>query len=162
MAKSSQSPPVDTTTEKLVPVAPGAAFTFGYYFAGAGLITTLLAAQSLGLGLSTGLPGQLGLIGGAIGGSLGWYFNRTQTLILSGQASQRLRQELEVALSEMGYSLQETDGTVSLYQRSPLRRALAGNILVQQSNDTYWLIVSRAANIRRLAKRLNLDLHATR
>ncbi len=147
--------PKETEPKLILPTGPGATFTFFYYFSGVALITALFTAETLGLGFSSRLSGQIGILGGAIAGLLGLHFNRTQTLTLTPPSPQALAQQLAAALSEMGYTCAETEGTVSLYQRSPWRRFFAGDIFLQQEAGTFTL-VSRAANIRRLTRVLQL------
>ena len=140
----------DTTD---LPKGPGIAFTFVYYFSGAALVTALFTAKTLGVGFSSGITGQFALAAGSLGGLLGVFFNRTKTLEISVAKPKVFNREMEAALTEMGYVLAETVDGIAVYQQSPLRRLFSGDIYVQKQRKTV-VFVSRAANIRRLAKRL--------
>lgn len=147
----------DTSLDDALPVGPGGTFTFIYYFLTAAFITALFSAKAFGVSVFTPLPWEVGFIGGAIGGSLGILFNRSQTLEVSSFRSKKaFRQELNTALSRMGYAFVEHDdtGTVACYQRPNASRVFSGDIYVQERDDTV-LIVSRAQNIRALEKLLN-------
>lgn len=136
-----------------LPGGPGAAFTFVYYFSGAALITAFLAAKTLGIGMNTGLTGQLALTIGTISGLLGTFFNRTRTLELTFTNRKTFTRELKGVLAAAGYTLAETTGSLSLYQRSRLGRLFAGDVYVQL-RDNSAALVSRATNIRTLKKAL--------
>ncbi|MDB9526644.1 hypothetical protein PN498_11635 [Oscillatoria sp. CS-180] len=136
-----------------LPTGPGASFTFLYYFSTAALLTALFTARTFGVGLATGLPGQFALVGGAMSGLLGVFMNRTVTVEIPFTKKKPFLRQLESAIADMGYSLDETEGTVSRYRKVRLSRWLAGNIFVQQREQSVML-VSRAANVRTLKKRL--------
>jgi hypothetical protein len=140
-----------------LPVGPGGLFTFIYYFSTAAFITALFSAKAFGVSVFTPLPWEVACIGGAIGGSLGVLFNRSQTLEVSDFSSQKVfRQELTTALSRLGYAFVSHDdsGTVACYQRPNASRVFSGDIYVQERDDAV-LIVSRAQNIRALEKILD-------
>jgi len=143
----------DLTIEEELPTGPGAAFTFIYYFSTAAFITALVTAKTLGVGLTTGIPGEVALMGGAIGGSLGVAFNRSKVLEVSFTSKKKFRQQMSRALSDMRYYLASSDGTIARYQRPNASRFFAGDIYVQEREKS-MVFVSRARNIRTLEKRL--------
>ena len=136
-----------------LPKGPGVVFTFVYYFSGATLVTVLFTVKTLGVGFSSGITGQFALIAGSLGGGLGVFFTRTKTLEISVSKPKVFAQKVEETLAEMGYSLTETVDDIAVYQRSQLRWLFSGDIYVQKQ-DKAVVFVSRAANIRRLEKRL--------
>jgi hypothetical protein len=141
------------TVEEELPTGPGAAFTFIYYFSTAAFITALVTAKTLGVGVTTGIPGEVALLGGAIGGALGVAFNRSKVLEVSFTSKKKFRQQMSRALSDMRYYLASSDGTISRYQKPNASRFFAGDIYVQE-RDQSMVFVSRAGNIRTLEKRL--------
>jgi hypothetical protein len=149
-----ESPETPNRADTDLPQGPGIAFTFIYYFSGAALITALFAAQSLGVGFATGLPGQVGLLGGLVGGSLGVLFNRTRTLEIPVTSPKQMAGKLASTLEAMGYTQTDTlENGIEVYQQGSFRRFFTGAILVQRRSQA-WFLVSRAANIRTLKKRL--------
>lgn len=153
MTETSPTPPEPSSLPSELPTGPGPVFTFAYYFSGAALIATLVVVKALGAGLGTGITGQLALAAGSIGGTLGVLFNRTKTLEISVSGRRAWKQPLEQALTARGYTLAATEGPVSVYQKSRLRRLFAGDIYVYHHDQTV-VLVSRAANIRALEKHL--------
>jgi len=147
-----ETPNSSSETPRL-PTGPGARFTFIYYFSGTALITAFFTAKTLGIGYSTGLPGQVALIGGVIGGTLGVLFNRTESWEMPFSSRKRFTQQLQAAMAEMGYAHIETVDGVDRYQRSALGRFFSGDIFVQLQ-DQQAVFVSRISNIRSLRKRL--------
>lgn len=137
-----------------LPQGPGVVFTFIYYFSGAALIAVLFTAKTLGVGFNAGVVGQAALLVGGVSGLLGTFYNRTKTLKIEVTQSKAFTRKLTETLMDMGYTLTETLEDVALYQRSGLAKFFAGNIYVQQQ-DSAVVFVSRAANIRTLAKRLS-------
>lgn len=142
------------TLDDELPTGPGAAFTFMYYFSTAAFITALVTAKTLGVGLATGLPGEVAILGGAIGGSLGVLFNRSRTLEIPFTSKKKFRQEMARVLSSMGYSLDHSEGPIAHYQKPNASRFFAGDIYVQERPKS-MVFVSRARNIRTLEKRFN-------
>ncbi|MGP1373477.1 MAG: hypothetical protein ACTS3T_11670 [Almyronema sp.] len=134
---------------------PGFGFTFLYYFAGIGLITTLLAAQSLHVRLETGIPAQLGIGVGLLGGLIAAYFNQTLLLEVPFQSKKQFLRSLNQSLNEMGYTPAAEAEGVLVYQRSPLSQLFSGKVYVQISENNA-LIFSRAIHIRSLRQRLPL------
>ncbi|MGF1458033.1 MAG: hypothetical protein ACFBSG_03305 [Leptolyngbyaceae cyanobacterium] len=143
----------DADLDAALPEGPGASFTFLYYFLTAGTITGLFAARLFGVGLATPLPTEVAIAGGLTGGLLGVWFNRSQTLTIPFTHQKRFRQRLETTLQTMGYALDATEGTLSRYQKPNASRLFAGDIYVQWRSQSV-VLVSRASNIRALAKRL--------
>ncbi|HIK46448.1 MAG TPA: hypothetical protein IGR64_16435 [Leptolyngbyaceae cyanobacterium M65_K2018_010] len=147
------APPIDE--KNLLPPGPGFGVTFLYYFLGTALVTTLLARQTLGVALDTGVPTQLGLLCGGVGGMLGALVNRSRTLVLACPSQKKFQLQLTTLLAEMGYSpaLEEAPDGLLVYQRSALGQWLSGKVYVQiEGNRAH--IRSRATHLRRLQKRL--------
>ncbi len=137
-----------------LPSGPGGTFTFIYYFSGAALITALFTVKTLGVGLSTGLPGEFALVGGLIAGTAGVFFNRTQTVEIPFQRRKLFKQQLASVMADLGYVCKDSENGIDCYQRSSLQRWFAGDIYVRVQEQSA-LFVSRAANIRTLKKRLD-------
>ncbi|MEO1181366.1 MAG: hypothetical protein AAFX51_11055, partial [Cyanobacteria bacterium J06636_28] len=81
------------------------------------------------------------------------FYNRTKMLKLEVTQPKAFMRKLAETLMDMGYTLTETLDDISLYRRSGLGKFFAGDIYVQRQ-DNAVILVSRAANIRTLAKRL--------
>ncbi|NEQ46533.1 MAG: hypothetical protein F6K00_24525 [Leptolyngbya sp. SIOISBB] len=153
MTKTPDSPNnADLSLDEELPIGPGTSFTFLYYFVTAGIITWLFAARLFGIGLTTPLPAELGLLGGGIAGLLGILFNRSQTLEVPFTSKKQFRQQLNDVLTGMGYALDTTEGSVDRYQKPNASRFFAGDIFVQQRGQSA-IFVSRASNIRTLKRR---------
>lgn len=147
------SPSPDETPT--LPQGPGFGFTFLYYFVGTALITTLMATQTLGLGMETGVPNRFGLLFGVIGGLLGASFNRSSTLTLTCPNQKTFKQQLTNILAEMGYSEvpdARTDG-ILVFQRSALRQIFSGRVYVLIDGKQAHLS-SRTSHLRRLRQQL--------
>ncbi len=154
MAKIPDSPtPKDLNLDDELPVGPGTSFTFLYYLVTAGVISWLFAARLFGVGLTTLLPAEIGLLGGGIAGLLGILFNRSQTLEVPFSSKKKFRQQLHDVMVGMGYALETTEGSVDRYQKPNASRFFAGDIFVQQ-RDQSAIFISRASNIRMLKRRL--------
>lgn len=154
MPETPETPePVDHPLDAELPIGPGASFTFLYYFITAGVIAWLFAARLFGVGLITPVPSEIGLAGGAIAGLFGLVFNRSQTLEVTFTSQKKFRQQLNDVLAGMGYILADTEGSVARYQKPKASRFFAGDIFVQQRQQSA-ILVSRASNIRALARRL--------
>lgn len=147
------------TDEPTLPAGPGFGLTFLYYFCGTALVTTLLAVKTLGIGLDTGLPNQLGLVFGAAGGGLGALINRSSTIEVPFSSPKKFKAKLDAALADMGYTEDRTadlDG-VLVYRRSFLRQLLSGKIYVLlQAKQAQ--ISSRIVHVQRLKRRLDKKL----
>lgn len=151
--KPDTSEPTELTQDDDLPIGPGASFTFLYYFVTAGVIASLFTARLYGISLTAPLPEAAGLAGGAIAGLLGVFFNRSRSLEIAFTSKRKFRQQLNDLMAGMGYTLDETHGTVERYQKPNASRWFAGDILVQQK-DKSAVFVSRASNIRTVAKNL--------
>ncbi len=155
MTKTPDSPNnADLSLDEELPIGPGTSFTFLYYFVTAGIITWLFVARLFGIGLTTPLPAELGLLGGGIAGLLGILFNRSQTLEVPFTSKKQFRQQLNDVLTSMGYALEATEGSVDRYQKPNTSRFFAGDIFVQQRGKSA-IFISRASNIRRLKQRFD-------
>lgn len=128
---------------------PGAAATFLYYFTSTAVILSFVVAQSIGIGIDTGVPQQVGAIGGLMAGVLGTYFNRTISFSVPYESAKKFLNRLETTLSQLGYEqIAEVDG-VRTYQRSGLSKWFSGRVFVQTEAGTAT-IASRAITIRNL------------
>lgn len=132
---------------------PGFSATFLYYFASTGVIFTLVAMQSMGLHSAAGLPQQLGIAGGVVGGLVGAYFNRSMTIVVPFQNQKQFLSTLEAALNSMGYGQVSQEEDVHVYERSNLSKWFSGKIYVQMEKQQAT-IASRAVHIRQLQKGL--------
>jgi hypothetical protein len=132
---------------------PGIGLTFLYYFAITSLIGTLLASQARHLSLATGMPNQLGIILGLLGGSIGTYFNRSLSLKLSMGDRQTLLNQLNPIFEALGYTQTDTTDQALIYQRPQWRGLFSGKIYVYPQ-DHSATIISRAVHIRALKNRL--------
>ncbi|RZM79403.1 hypothetical protein [Leptolyngbya iicbica] len=135
-----------------LPIGPGTSFTFLYYFVTAGVITWLFVARLFGIGLTTPLPAELGLLGGGLAGLLGIFFNRSTTLEIPFTSKKQFRQQLKEVMTGMGYALDTTEGSVDRYQKPNASRFFSGDIFVQQRGESA-IFVSRVSNIRTLKRR---------
>lgn len=144
--------PDDTPT---LPQGPGFGLTFLYYFVGTALVTTLMATQTLGIGLETGQPNQFGLLFGVIGGLVGASLNRSGTLALTCPSQKTFRQQLANILSEMGYGevADARDDGILVYERTGLSGRFSGKIYVLIDGKTATLS-SRTSHLRRLRQQL--------
>ncbi|MEO0409024.1 MAG: hypothetical protein AAF289_16900 [Cyanobacteria bacterium P01_A01_bin.135] len=154
MAKST----TEATDLQAADVGPGAIATFLYYFTSTTLLASFVAFKGLNLSFATGQPQVLGLLAGLLAGGLGAYFNRTVATAIATPNSDRTLVEVEAVLEDLGYSLGETVTdeamVVRIYQRSPLRQLLSGQIYLQQQSQQL-IIASRAGQVRQLQRRLN-------
>jgi hypothetical protein len=129
--------------------------TFLYYFVGTALVTSLLATQTLGLGLETGRNNPFSLLFGIIGGVVGASLNHSSSLTLTCPNQKSFRQQLNAILAEMDYSEApdaRTDG-ILVYQRSGLQGVFSGRIYVLISGNQAQLS-SRNSHLRRLRQQL--------
>lgn len=141
--------------EPTLPSGPGFGLTFLYYFSGTALVTALLATQTLGIGLDTGLPNLYGTLFGAVGGLLGALVNRSTTLELPISSRKTFKRELDAALVEMGYT-EDSDANVNpilIYRRPFVRQLLSGRVYVL-IGEKQVQISSRAVHMGGIRKRL--------
>jgi hypothetical protein len=154
MSHSPNDPPTPDDTPELPP-GPGFGATFLYYFLGTALVTTLLATQTLGMTLETGIPTQFGLLVGAVGGLIGAFANRSNTLVVPCPSEKKFNQQLDTVLTDMGYS-QDQEASIEnvlVYRRPPLRQAFSGKVYVL-IQDNQAQIRSRAIHISSIKQRL--------
>ncbi len=152
--ESPESPQaVNPAPDTQLPTGPGFALTFLYYFSGSALVAMVLAVKSSPYGLSTGVPGQLALIVGAVGGFLGGFFNHTMMLEVPFTNRKAFVKSLEAVLTPLGYELAEEVDKVQVYRRSSLRQLFSGSIYVEIQQQRA-VLSSRAMTIRVLRKRL--------
>jgi hypothetical protein len=133
---------------------PGFLPTFLYYFTGTAIIFTLLASKGLGLSLSTGVPEQLGILGGLVAGTLGAYLNQTTTFSVQFRDRQKFFRELETTLNQLGYEQTAEEDGLRVYERSSARKLFSGKVYVQLEGNSATL-GSRASIVRRLRKGLS-------
>ncbi|HEY9660135.1 MAG TPA: hypothetical protein V6C65_16885 [Allocoleopsis sp.] len=128
---------------------PDGRVTFLYYFASTAAILSLVISRGGGIGMETGFPQVIALVGGLIAGSLGAYFNRTVSFTVPMQNRQKSLADLEMVLSQMGYNQTEEAEGVKIYDRPSWSKWVSGKIYVHLENKTAT-IASRAATIRQL------------
>ena len=155
MAETPDSPEkADHALDEELPVGPGASFTFLYYFITAGVVAWLFAARLFGVSLITPLSSEVGLLAGAIGGLLGVTFNRSQTLEVTFDSKKEISPTAQRGPDWHGVRPGRKKQAPYRGIKSPTLAAFfAGDIFVQQ-RETSVVLVSRASNIRVLAKRL--------
>ena len=137
-------------------LGPENSFTFLYYFGTTTLITIVLASMVLNLSPMNGLPNQLGLVMGLVGGTLGLYFNRSITLKQPIKGHKVFLNQISQPLAELGYTQVDDDSLPAdlvLYSRSKLRGMLSGKIYIRLDAKTAY-ITSRAVHIRGLKQKL--------
>ncbi|MBE9178775.1 hypothetical protein IQ268_09410 [Oculatella sp. LEGE 06141] len=133
---------------------PGFTATFLYYFATTAILFTLLASQVLHLGTGTGIPQQVGILGGLIAGVLGAYFNRTTTFSVGFKNQKTFLKELHKTMQAMGYEQKAQEEDVLIYERPGLGKVLAGKVYVQLEPETVT-IASRSIQLKRIQKTLS-------
>ncbi len=153
--------PPESTEQQTREFGPGAAATFLYYFASTAVAITFVMSRSTGLGVGTGLPEQVGAVGGLVAGLLGLYFNRTAQFSLPLQGRKKFLNELDTVLAQYGYQpvpsdqleqlTAETSGSLRVYERSGASKWLSGRIFVQVE-DQQVTLASRAGTVRALKK----------
>jgi hypothetical protein len=130
---------------------PGLVATFLYYFSSTAVVLTFVTIQSTGLNLATGIPQQVGGLGGLIAGVLGTYFNRTLSFSVPVEGRKKFLNQLESTLTGMGYEKIADEEGVQTYQRSSFSKWFSGRIFVQVE-DQQATIASRAITVRNLKK----------
>jgi hypothetical protein len=150
------TPETPTPDDKpTLPQGPGFAFTFLYYFVGTALVTALLATQTLGVGLETGIPNRFGLLFGVVGGGIGALTNRSRSLTLPCPSQKNFQQQLNTILTDMGYAAvpdARTDG-VMVYRRNALRQLFSGPVYVLLEGKQAH-ISSRTVQLGRIQRQL--------
>jgi hypothetical protein len=132
---------------------PGFLLTFIYYFSSSAILLSVVASKALDLGLGTGLPQQIGFVGGVVVGLIGASLNRTVSFEVPFESRSRFAGTLEHVLSQLGYrEVEEVDG-VTVYARPAMAKVLSGQLYVKL-DDRSATIASRAVNIQKLKKQL--------
>jgi hypothetical protein len=132
---------------------PGIAATFLYYFTSTAVVLTFIASQSAGISINSGIPQQVGALGGLLAGVLGTYLNRTVSFSVPVENPKKFLKELEATLTQLGYE-QIAEEEVRIYQRSSFSKWFSGRIFVHFA-DQQATIASRAITIRSLRKLLD-------
>jgi hypothetical protein len=130
---------------------PGFVATFLYYFSSTAVVLAFVTMQSTGLNLATGIPQQVGGLGGLIAGILGAYFNRTICFSVPVEGRKKFLNQLDSTLAGMGYEKISDEEGVQTYQRSAWSQWFSGRIFVQVE-DQQATIASRAITVRSLKK----------
>jgi hypothetical protein len=128
---------------------PGFLLTFIYYFATTAMALTVVVAQATGLEVSTGIPQQVGALGGALAGLAGVYFNRSVSLTVPFADRKKFLKQLNELLTPLNYHLYSEGDDIQIYERSGLNKWLSGRVFVklEQKEAT---IASRAVVMRQL------------
>lgn len=137
---------------------PGFWATFLYYFASTAFVFSLVTMQGLGVGMDTGLPQQVGLVGGLISGLIGGYFNRTMTLEVPVKNKKVFLKTVKATLAQLGYQekqdqTQEAEDDILVYERQGLGKFLSGKVYIQIDKNSAT-IASRAGQMRKLRKEM--------
>lgn len=136
---------------------PGLASTFLYYFVVTTIIMTAIASRATSLSLDSGLPQQLGVGIGLLGGAIGSYFNRTTSFTMASTTPKTLVKSLKTILTDMGYELSEDrdrlDDDILLYQRSGFSALFSGNVFLQLEERSIT-VAARSSCINRIQKAL--------
>ena len=135
-------------------LGPENSLTFLYYFGTTTLITIVLASLVLHLSPMSGLPNQLGLVMGLVGGSLGLYFNRSITLKQPIKGHKVFLNQISQPLAQLGYTRVDDESLPAdlvMYARSNVRGLLSGKIYIRLEAKTAY-ITSRAVHIRGLKR----------
>jgi hypothetical protein len=127
--------------------------TFIYYFATTALILTLVISQSTGLAIASGIPQQVGAIGGVLVGLVGIYFNRSVMVTAHFSDRKKFLTELEAILTTMDYKLLTEEEDIRVYERSGFRKWLSGRVFVQLEKQQAT-IATRAVHMRCLEPEL--------
>lgn len=138
-----------------LPQGPGFGVAFLYYFVGTALMATLLASKTLGMGLDTGIPSQLGLVVGGVGGVAGGLINRSRTLTLPCSSRKTFLQALNQVLNAMGYSEDPDARTddVLVYRRSTLSQLFSGKVYLLIDGKQAYLS-SRSTQLQAIQRKL--------
>ncbi len=123
--------------------------TFIYYFATTAIVITVVVSQATGLEIATGIPQQIGALGGALAGLVGVYFNRSVAIVAPFLEKEKFLAELETLLTAMGYQLQAEGNEVRVYARSGIQKWLSGRIFVKFEGQAAT-IASRAVHMRQI------------
>lgn len=123
--------------------------TFIYYFATTAIVITGIVSQATGLPIATGIPQQIGSLGGALAGLAGVYFNRSVSIVVPFLEEKKFLVELETLLTTLGYQLQAEGEGVRVYARSGVSKWLSGRIFLKFEGQEAT-IASRAVQMRKI------------
>ncbi|MBD1868160.1 hypothetical protein H6F95_12775 [Cyanobacteria bacterium FACHB-471] len=132
---------------------PGFGVTFLYYFTSTAVLFTLVSSQALGIGMGSGIPQQVGLMGGLAAGLMGAYFNRTTTLSVTFKGKKAFLSNLNNVLGQMGYQQKSEADDLLVYERSELGKFLSGKVYVQLEPEKATL-ASRSIQLKRIQKQI--------
>ncbi|MEO0378522.1 MAG: hypothetical protein AAF329_28785 [Cyanobacteria bacterium P01_A01_bin.17] len=137
---------------------PGVGFTFLYYFSMTIVVVVIAGSQGLNLSVASVQLYRYGIILGVLAGGIGSYFNRTASIDISTQDASVQKSQLGQILADLGFERdseateQQEDYTV--YRRSGLASLFSGKIFIAQRSSKTTQVVSRAATLRQLQRRL--------
>lgn len=132
---------------------PGFGVTFLYYFTSTAVLFTLVSSQALGTGMGSGIPQQVGLMGGLVAGLMGAYFNRTTTLSVTFKGKKAFLSNLNNVLGQMGYQQKSEEDDLLVYERSALGKFLSAKVYVQLEPEKAT-IASRSIQLKRIQKQI--------
>jgi hypothetical protein len=135
---------------------PGFLSTFIYYFATTAIVITTVVSQGTGLEIATGIPQQIGALGGALAGLVGVYFNRSVAIVVPFLEKEKFLAELETLLTAMGYQLQAEGNEVRVYARSGINKWLSGRVFVKFEGQEAT-IASRAVHMRQIEPQIQAN-----
>jgi hypothetical protein len=130
--------------------------TFIYYFATTAIVITVVVSQATGLEIATGVPQQIGALGGALAGLVGVYFNRSVAIVVPFLEKEKFLAELETLLTAMGYQLQAKGNEVRVYARSGINKWLSGRVFVKFEGQEAT-IASRAVHMRQIEPQIQAN-----
>ncbi|MBW4515458.1 MAG: hypothetical protein KME11_09560 [Timaviella obliquedivisa GSE-PSE-MK23-08B] len=130
--------------------------TFIYYFSTTAIVLTIVVSRATGLQIATGIPQQIGALGGALAGLVGVYFNRSVAIALPFAEKKKFLVELETLLTAMGYQLQEEGDEVRVYARSGINKWLSGRVFVKFEGQEAT-IASRAVHMRQIEPQIQAN-----
>ncbi|NJR39355.1 MAG: hypothetical protein HC781_11725 [Leptolyngbyaceae cyanobacterium CSU_1_4] len=103
--------------------------TFIGYFVPTAIGVTAVVSQATGLEIATGIPQQIGALGGVLVGGVGVYFNRSVAVMVPFLEQEKFLTELEALLMAMGYQRQAERDGIKVYARSGIRNGGRGECL---------------------------------
>jgi hypothetical protein len=130
--------------------------TFLYYFATTAIVITAVVSQATGLQIATGIPQQIGALGGVLTGLVGVYFNRSVCIVVPFSEEKKFLVELETLLTAMGYQLQAEGDGVRVYARSGIKQWLSGRVFVKFEGKEAT-IASRAVHMRQIEPQIQAN-----
>jgi hypothetical protein len=130
--------------------------TFIYYFAVTAIGITAVVSQATDLKIATGIPQQLGAVGGVLVGLVGVYFNRLIVIVVPFLEQERFLVELETLLAAIDYPLQSKGNNTWVYGRSGINQWLSGRVFVKIEGQAAT-IASRAVHIRQIEPQIQAN-----